>query len=93
MALSREEAEEILEGIERVDSGMVGGYESNSVYALIEKIYDDFESRTCSNCKYGLQFDYVTDYGMCEKSYGWYWQGRMEITKDFGCNKFVRKSK
>ena len=53
----------------------------NRAIKLIDRIYDDFESRTCDNCKY---LD-----GLCTLGIK-----HFEIDtnpSDFGCNKFVRK--
>ena len=54
---------------------------------LIDRIYDDFESRICKNCKYynngncpilqGASVKYVLDW----------------LDETFGCNKFERKEK
>ncbi len=65
------------------------GEHDEKIAKLINKIYDDFESRTCENCKYfiderntRLQFcNARTEGGII----GWNGYG-----KDFGCNKFER---
>jgi hypothetical protein len=48
------------------------------------------ESRTCENCKH-TTFDFNSDYSICEKGIGWYWNSRVECSKDFGCNKWESK--
>ncbi len=49
--------------------------------ALLDTIYDDFESQTCKNCKY-LKDESTTFW--CNNMY-------IQIEKDFGCNRFERK--
>lgn len=51
---------------------------------VIDKIYDDFESRTCINCNYYVDYPNVccnSDSLLCSEF----------VDKDFGCNKFERK--
>lgn len=54
---------------------------------FINKIYDDFESRTCENCKHGVGYGGL--YTECNRT--------LEIDmlntfvgEDYGCNKFER---
>ena len=55
--------------------------------ALIDKIYDDFESRVCENCKY---FTYCDDgFHYCDNQLNVGFNGL--ITEDFGCNRFERR--
>jgi len=82
--MTREKAQEELYSYVYDDS-----LESGHLTAdLITKIYDDFESRTCDNCKW------LTDLGFCVnlKSIG-NGKDRFEdsIKSDIGCNKFERK--
>jgi hypothetical protein len=58
---------------------------------LVSSIYDDFESRTCENCV-NNQIDIVHDdiYGWCNEIC--YQVEHFKTTKDFGCNKFERKT-
>lgn len=49
---------------------------------FINKLYNDFESRTCSNCEY-----FRASLRFCSKSVSI--NGYTD--KDFGCNKFKRK--
>lgn len=60
--------------------------ESDEVLKLIDEIYDDFESRTCENCKHGeyeknIKGIYCSFVNYCGSDY---------MEKDFGCNKFER---
>lgn len=53
---------------------------------VINEIYDDFESRTCENCKYCID----------DGSSGYVCKGMSDVIHissidDFGCNKFERK--
>jgi len=54
---------------------------SMKVYRLIDEIYDDFEHRTCENCKY---------YNICSVQEA-IDNSRYIRPLDFGCNKFERK--
>lgn len=59
---------------------------------LINKIYDDFESRTCENCIFALplnldkdkQYEFKCRLGHSDKLLN-------TVNKDFCCNKFERK--
>ena len=58
---------------------------------FVNEIYDDFESRTCENCNYFID-EKGTKFQFCNASteggiIGWNGYG-----KDFGCNKFERKT-
>lgn len=60
---------------------------------MLDKIYDDFESRVCENCKEfkiskgftGIEFTCYKGYG-CTNEYGIIFTERT-----FGCNEFKRK--
>lgn len=64
--------------------------ENKSPYKLIDDIFDDFESRTCQNCKYFnvsecsiiLPFESIDGLGTL---------GTMEVDSDFSCSRFERK--
>lgn len=62
-------------------------------HELLDDIYDDFESRTCENCKY---YD-ATTYNVSNDTTGFCKRlaiGRADAYiefEDFGCNKFTRK--
>ena len=51
--------------------------------ALIDDIYDDFESRTCENCTYSE--DIEKSYERCEEL-------GINVGRDFGCSLFKRKA-
>ena len=57
------------------------------VYELIDRIYDDFESQTCDNCKHSIKeakkFSDVLFCGYALKF--------AQVKKDFGCNEFKSK--
>lgn len=55
--------------------------------AVINKIYDDFESKTCGNCKLGVE----TNLGFIECGLEIFNCTDEFFDKDFGCNKFQRK--
>ena len=64
-----------------------GRYNSScSVMEYIDIIYDDFESRTCSNCKYCEYLKTTESYMCINNKCNAKW-----ITLDFGCNIFERK--
>jgi len=48
------------------------------VHVLLNRIYDDFESRICENCRYCDK-----ESGQCKILY-------INTDKDFGCNEFER---
>jgi len=51
----------------------------------LEKILDDFESRTCENCKY-------FDNGLCDEvTYSDHGTPFLVVDKNFGCNLFEPK--
>ena len=58
---------------------------------VIKKIFDDFESRTCDNCKWcklGGEYDNDT----CENtSISAHLDTGTMVASDFGCNRFERK--
>lgn len=58
------------------------------VLGFIDKIYDDFESKTCENCKHFDSHSSVCfEPKICEDNSGY-----VRITKDFGCNKYEPKN-
>ena len=61
---------------------------------VINQIYDEFESRTCDNCRY-RQTNNANDMYWCINQYGANKYRNMDIRVDldFGCNKFERKDK
>ena len=64
-----------------------------NVYDFINKIYDDFESRTCENCKHAKK---VIGCPCCHHGFECsditrYSNSPVRVDSDFGCNKFKRK--
>jgi len=59
-------------------------------YDFIDKIYDSFEDRTCSNCRFYEKGDcLVIDGWDCYEDAPTNWT---PPNKDFGCNKFIEKN-
>ena len=77
--MTREEAERIAKA---QDIGIGSKFTSE----FISDIYDDFESRTCENCRY-----YNSKYEYCDNSNSVCNHLVVDIDKDFGCNKFERR--
>ena len=55
---------------------------------LVDKIYNNFERRTCVNCKHWTET--VDIYGECEV--GVTLNSLTDTVENFGCNKFERKT-
>ena len=59
---------------------------------LIDSIYDDFESRTCENCKWGNEVGDKTallcGQAVCQ---GLDEYGQYMVCRDFGCNKWMEQ--
>ena len=55
------------------------------------KELETLENRSCDNCNFSNIDTYFTDYGKCEKGYGFLFNGRVEVIKDFCCNKWEAK--
>jgi len=55
---------------------------------VVDKVYNNFESRTCKNCKY-IKTTYAPTCDLGVVSQGLFGNG--VVTLDFGCNKFERK--
>ena len=63
-----------------------GSFDEYDAENLVNKIFDDFESRVCKNCKFFV----MDNYGKyCEKFNGE--DNPCDIREDFGCNRFERK--
>lgn len=64
------------------------GYTISEQNKIIDDIYDDFENRSCKNCKFGM-IDMFDDDIECVKieaeTQGTY------FSKDFSCNKWEEK--
>jgi len=61
--MKREEIYAALGNCETYDYGNETGYKVETIDDLIDKIYDDFENRTCENCSY---FSLVNGWKNCE---------------------------
>ena len=57
---------------------------------LIEEL-EELENRSCDNCNFSNIDTYFTDYGKCEKGYGFLFNGNVEVIKDFCCNKWEKE--
>ena len=86
---------EILKVIEKqegthlwLDDG--SGYPKKYIIEAIKEL-KDLENRSCDNCNFSNIDTYFTDYGKCEKGYGFLFNGRVEVIKDFCCNKWEAK--
>ena len=65
--------------------------QEDSINSIIDNIFDDFESRTCENCKYNKEQDdfmIFCDKEMCQDGSKMMWHS---FTKDFCCNKWESK--
>ena len=82
--MTREEAKHLFYKI-NMSSVRRGEYPVESAKETIDKIYDDFESRTCENCKYNLN---GIECNCNESVVEWL---DTDTFPDFGCNKFERK--
>lgn len=63
--------------------------------SIINKIYDDFESRACKNCKYYNGVSYVKK-PYCTKHHDSWSKGEMyefDMGKNFSCYKWEAKAK
>ncbi len=60
------------------------GMDVLSINDRIDKIYNDFGSRTCENCKYSYEAGYSL---YCRKGVE---SLPIGVSRDFGCNKFER---
>lgn len=87
---------EILKAIEEqedthlwLDDG--SGYPKKYIIEAIKEL-KDLENRSCDNCNFSNIDTYFTDYGKCEKGYGFLFNGRVEVIKDFCCNKWEAKN-
>ena len=89
--MTRDEAKNMLD---LARSGKLGDHRRIEMMKVIDSIYDDFESRTCENCKHFTKEFGV--YGICQKGMTnhvvWH-EGEQWKLIDFysGCNKFERR--
>ena len=75
------------EALLEVDNFLDNENDFNNIRKLINKIYDDFESRVCKNCKYFVECN--DGYHYCNNINNTGLNGI--ITPDFGCNRFEKK--
>lgn len=68
----------------------VDGYYYKDVDKVIDKIFDDFESRKCENCKYGKPI--LNNRISCENGLLSFSYVALTLDKDFGCNKWKSKT-
>ena len=64
------------------------GYTISEQNKIIDDIYDDFENRSCKNCKFGMTYPYDDDIECVKIEADT--QG-MYFTSDFCCNKWESK--
>ena len=68
---------------------------TDDIYRIIDDIYDDFESRTCENCKYWKQENKAQkegSTGMCKQYVDTDKYFSIGIVgKNYGCNRFKMK--
>ena len=83
--MTREEAKKVIRNI-----GEGWAVSEGDVEELIDKIYDDFESKICKNCKYFKGTGMIANCSNLEV-------GKMnggafiDVDENFGCNKFERR--
>lgn len=92
------------EAVLLVTNCTINSYDYDNLKFAVNKIYDDFESRTCENCKYGtkeMSLNSFTNkwkhnnmfkcYHRPSESIITHKSGFHSNPKDFGCNKFERR--
>ena len=70
----------------KTGNGIIPSYQDT----LVDRIFDDFESRVCYNCKFSEKSTINSELIFC-MHYDLYMFDD-SIPKDFGCNKFERKT-
>ena len=90
--MTRDEAKKLIFTYSESQFGRGYGSIVDAHKYTVDTIYDDFESRTCSNCKWGLEIE-DKEILLCGTAVclGLDDYGQYVVTKDFGCNKFERK--
>ena len=74
--------------------GIYNPYVLENVEYFVEEIYDDFENRTCKNCKWFNKKTYECENKENEQEIGNYDNIdyiSMQVDENFGCNRFERK--
>ena len=68
-------------------------FEKESTDEVIDKLFDDIESRTCQNCEeFKISKGFNGTEFTCYKGYGnTNMYGYIFTERDFGCNEFKRK--
>ena len=90
--MTREEAVEWVCNTFDEDFPLSDGDKAESIEALVNRVYNRFESRTCENCKHSVAEDYKEDEDVysCRND-----ETNLPIeqvfTKDFSCNKWETK--
>ena len=84
--MTREEAKTMF----RIDIDSYG--KPKAVMSKVNRIYDEFESRTCESCEWGMPID-NKDILLCGAAVclGLDEYGQYVVTKGFGCNKWEEK--
>ncbi len=87
--MTREEAKNIVTEIANKNKTIVWLLDTD-IFKIIDMIYDDFESRTCENCKYFKKE--TDDFGFCEYTSKKETNSKniFVVYKDFGCDRFKR---
>lgn len=67
--------------------------DDDNVLILIDKIYDDFESRTCSSCEHSFESEYAgwLDCNKCCGEEVVYGTSDTVVSRSFMCNKWEKK--
>jgi hypothetical protein len=76
----------------REEAQCLSFFTEDDVTESLDRIYDDFKSRTCENCKY-IRVLWIGDALECSYGIRQYETDYFIVEKDFGCNKFERKTK
>ena len=89
--MGREESKEYILNLIRVDGDNDDWIKSEYVLSLVDRIYDEFENNTCSNCKFyndsmcmNPEVDNMAD-SVPEMT------ENINVYETFGCNRFEEK--
>ena len=83
--MKREEALTILD--QAVIDIFLNDKSSDPIYNMIDRIYDDFESQTCDNCKH-----WAKDIRMCDNKDSFAYDSKATVVKGDGCNKWEQNT-
>lgn len=82
--------EELIESLDEQWSYTIDSYyrglNDDWIKEVLIPYLDDFESRTCGNCKWFNVLDYNKNYGRCKSRI--LTVHNKQVPKDFGCNKW-----